>query len=133
MEFLLDLRNRGITITLNGERLKLNAPKGFLTPEIKNDLSVRRGEILQILKKAQQLENKSKDDRIELLTRNNHLPLSIGQERIWLLNESNPNSNTFHIPIIWKLVGAIKPEQLQFAWDQYACRQVFWSNASLHV
>ncbi len=48
--FLLELAKRGIQISLEGSRLKIQAPKGILTPGLRNELDQRRGEMIAMLR-----------------------------------------------------------------------------------
>ena len=49
-EFLAHLRSLDILLTLQGDRLRCNAPKGALTPEIREALAARKAEILDLLR-----------------------------------------------------------------------------------
>ena len=49
--FLEQLRTRGIHLRLEGENLRLSAPREAMTPEIRNAIKERRPEILDLLKR----------------------------------------------------------------------------------
>ncbi|VEP17550.1 hypothetical protein H1P_6270012 [Hyella patelloides LEGE 07179] len=49
-EFLAELSDRDIQIYAQGDRLRCNAPKEGLTPDIQADIKARKGEILQFLR-----------------------------------------------------------------------------------
>lgn len=46
---LRELRQRGATVAVIGDRLRIEAPAGRLTPELKTELSVRKPELLALL------------------------------------------------------------------------------------
>lgn len=58
--FLAELRRRDIHIRAEGDRLKLDAPAGALTPEITEQLRQRKDEILAFLRTAEQLSRQQR-------------------------------------------------------------------------
>ena len=54
-EFLLMLRGRDIRVWLENDRLKVSAPEGSLTPEMRETLAGRKSEILDFLRRAKAL------------------------------------------------------------------------------
>ena len=50
--FLADLRRREIHLWADGERLRCNAPKGLLTPELREQIQQRKNEILAFVRTA---------------------------------------------------------------------------------
>jgi TubC N-terminal docking domain len=62
---LSQLRDKGIQLKISGtDRLVVDAPKGTLTPELRNGLTVHKAEILKVLQKEQngeELDGESKD------------------------------------------------------------------------
>ena len=49
VQFLDRLRNLGVVLTADGDRLRLSAPKNTLTPEIREELTRQKAEILRLL------------------------------------------------------------------------------------
>lgn len=113
-EFLSELREKQIHISVNGEKLKINAPKGALTAEIKRQLGGRKTEILAFLQQAQSA-TQSKQPPIERIEREGQLPLSLAQERVWKLHQLAPNGTAFHIPVAWRLIGQLNKSALEHA------------------
>jgi len=50
--FLADLRGRGIQLSADGERLRCSGPTGALTPELREQIQLRKSEILEFLRTA---------------------------------------------------------------------------------
>ena len=50
--FLSELRSSDIHVTADGDRLRCNAPAGALTPELRDELRLRKNEILEFLRSA---------------------------------------------------------------------------------
>ena len=53
--FLAELRGRDIQVWAEGEHLRCTAPAGTLTPELRDELQRRKGEILEFLRSADEL------------------------------------------------------------------------------
>jgi amino acid adenylation domain-containing protein len=98
---LSELRRRGIRLSVDGDRLRCVAPKGALTPEIRDEIAARKPEILAIL------GAKTEAPPFRVIPRDGRLPLSFGQERLWFLHQMEPESPAhnvfsaiaFHLPI----------------------------------
>jgi hypothetical protein len=66
---LLDtLRTRGIELTSDGDELRYRAPKGALTPELRQAIGERRPELLALVRCHIQLERPSAADVADLLS-----------------------------------------------------------------
>lgn len=50
MKLLLELRNLGVNVKAEGERLVGDAPTGVLTPELQKALAAHKGELLSLLR-----------------------------------------------------------------------------------
>src|SRR5687768_17934969 len=48
-ELLVQLREKGVDVKANGDRLVIDAPRGAITPDLRDALSANKAEILQIL------------------------------------------------------------------------------------
>ena len=116
LEFLSQLRQQNIIIKLTpeGDQLKINAPKGALTNELKVLLKERKAEILSFLQEAQ--ANKQADlPPINGVDRDGTLSLSYAQERIWKLQQLSPDAATMNIPVAWRLSGPLDASLLERA------------------
>jgi len=51
-EFLAYLKGLDIKLWLEGEKLRFQAPKGVMTPEIKEEISAKKPEILDFFKSS---------------------------------------------------------------------------------
>lgn len=56
------------------------------------------------------------------VARDGHLPLSFGQQRLWLLQQLNPTSGFFNMPAALWLAGPLRPAALQAAFDEMVRR-----------
>jgi hypothetical protein len=118
-EFLTHLRGLGVEVKLQEERLILNAPKGVMTPELRAELGDRKAEILTFLSQVDvtnsNSNHQSNQQRLSLLsspippilptTNLENIPASFAQESLWFLDQLNPQSAFYNIPIALHLQG----------------------------
>ena len=98
IEFINDLRKLDINLFMEGERLRCNAPEGTLTPALKSEINGRKADIISFLHQANNQKNASAIAPISR-TENTTFPLSFAQQRLWFLNQLQPNSAFYNIPL----------------------------------
>jgi hypothetical protein len=108
VQFLSDLRSLGVMLSLDGERLICNAPKGAITAQIRQELADRKQEILAFLREAAPLQ----------ASINGHdalsdLPLSRSQRRLWFLTQMDPGSPVYNVVIALWLTGELHRAALE--------------------
>ena len=81
LEFLSKLRDLGIQISTDGDKLRCNAPKDVLTPQLRSELAERKEEIIELLKNNNLSDNTSSSG-IQPVSREQILPLSFAQQRL---------------------------------------------------
>ncbi|HEY0604518.1 MAG TPA: amino acid adenylation domain-containing protein, partial [Herpetosiphonaceae bacterium] len=106
-ELLSYLRSREITLWVDGDRLRYNAPKGALTQEMRAELVTRKADILAWL---QQMES---PPSIPTVDRSGALPLSFAQQRLWFLDQLEPNSPAYNIRTVVRMLGLLDIMKLQ--------------------
>ena len=92
-----------IRIWAEGDRLHYAAPPGVLTPELKAGLAQNKIDLLKWLKKA---ENQ-RITHLEGEGANGPRALSFAQERIWFLEQLNPGTSIYNLPIGLHLAGEL--------------------------
>ncbi len=103
-EFLAYLKGLEIKLWLEGEKLRFQAPKGVMTPEIKEEIAAKKPEILDFLKAAK-IPTNTVDLEIIPVSRDQDLPLSFAQQRLWFLHQLSPDSHSYNLLDALRLEG----------------------------
>jgi amino acid adenylation domain-containing protein len=102
IQFLSSLRALGVVLSLDGERMICNAPKGSVTPEIREQLADRKTEIVAFLRESASLLPSTAEDRPLV-----DLPLSRAQQRLWFLTQMYTDNPVYNMVIALRLGGAL--------------------------
>src|SRR5580765_8208861 len=112
-ELLLELKNLGARVWLEDDHLRIAAPQGVLTDEIRRELKDRRSELLDWLKRQNTLRHAR--PVLGVRTTPGKLPLSYGQQRLWFLYRMEGAGGTYNIPLGLRLEGELDGEALEQA------------------
>ena len=116
VELLALLNKQGIALSAEGGELRISAPKGSLTDELRSQLVEHKRELLELL------SNKSAATagipRLPGAVRHDNLPLSFAQERLWFLDQLDQGSPVYNIPWAMRLRGDLDTAALQRAVDR---------------
>ncbi len=104
VELLGYLRSLDISLSLDGDALKCNAPQGVLTPELRQELAERKPEIIAFLRASRRARRNGKPG-IAPMDRSGPLPLSLAQQRLWFLNQLDSNSAANNIGAALRMKG----------------------------
>ncbi|WP_414588179.1 amino acid adenylation domain-containing protein, partial [Scytonema sp. PCC 10023] len=111
-EFLSYLSSLDIKLWVDGVsgaapeelRLRCSAPEGTLTPSLRTQLQERKAEILAFLQKVN-LSSSSTQAPILPVSREEKLPLSFAQQRLWFLQQLEVNSGFYNIAAAVRFEG----------------------------
>ncbi|BAU65716.1 amino acid adenylation domain-containing protein [Stanieria sp. NIES-3757] len=84
-------------------RLRCNAPKDVLTPDLKTELAERKAEILEFLQEINQTSAS-----IQPVARTGTIPLSFAQQRLWFLDRLEPGNPFYNQPSAFRLTGELQ-------------------------
>ena len=110
--FLSDLRRRNINLWLDGNDLCYKAPSQTLTPALRQELKERKVEILTFLHNANAATH-SNLPPILPAPRDKDLPLSFAQQRLWFIDQLEPNSSAYNMPAAYRLTGQLNITALE--------------------
>ncbi len=100
-DLLTQLQNLDIRVTVDDDRLRLNAPQGALTADLRAKLVAHKSEILAYLRASDATQ-------IMPVSRAQPLPLSFAQQRLWILDQLDGASALYNIPLAWRLHGSLE-------------------------
>ncbi|MBC7840748.1 MAG: amino acid adenylation domain-containing protein [Gemmatimonadaceae bacterium] len=96
------LRTLDVHLRVEGGLLRVNAPKGRLTPELEAALVARKTELLQVLSETPRAPHQPR--ALTQIERGGSLPLSFLQERIWLVEQIRPGQTAYNLATVSDVV-----------------------------
>ena len=103
-KLLTYLQSQDVRFWIDGDQLRVNAPKGTLTSALKSQVRERKEEIIQLLQKADFTLNSSLES-IEPVSRHQDIPLSFSQQRLWFLQQLEPANPFYNQSFAIQLLG----------------------------
>ena len=119
--FLTKLRALGVTLSVQGERSRFDAPPGTVTPGLRSEVAAHKAELIKHLKEAP-LNSQPVKQSIPRVARDGILPLSFAQQRLWFMGQMEGASETYHMPLALRLMGALDSSALRRALDRILAR-----------
>jgi amino acid adenylation domain-containing protein len=117
-DFVAELQTRGINLWADGDQLHCSAPEGVLTTEVRDALTRRKPELLAYLRdRVRPGEEEWAGKEIQRVPRDQSLPLSFAQERLWFFDQLEPGSHAYNIAATLRLVGPLDIDLLQRSLD----------------
>ncbi|MGW5658476.1 condensation domain-containing protein, partial [Streptomyces humi] len=121
-EVLAELEGRGVRFALTDGRLRVFAPKGVLTEELRNRLRECRDEIRDLVAERRSARDTGHAPAITAADRAQRLPLSFAQQRLWFLDQLDPGSTEYNVPMPVRLGGPLDVAALSAALDGVVAR-----------
>ncbi len=112
LELISRLRELGVQVTADGDRLRVNAARGVLTDELLGMLSQHKQELLELLKVHGPQNGETAMRRV---SRSGPIPLSFAQERLWFLDQLSPGEVSYNVPHPLRLTGPLDVTALRRA------------------
>ncbi|MFY7822553.1 MAG: aeruginoside biosynthesis non-ribosomal peptide synthetase AerB [Planktothrix agardhii] len=113
VEFLSYLNSLEIKLWLEEEKLKYQAPQGVMTAEIKQEIGTRKSEILDFLSRETQPSPNSLESVIIPVSRDEDLPLSFAQQRMWFLYQMDSQNPAYNECPAIRLTGNLNIDILE--------------------
>ena len=121
-ELLIRLRAIGVQLNLEDETIRLNAPKGALTPALQAELKASKPELLELLRASEQIGRKNAAGLITRVARQELMPLSFAQQRLWFLQQMDPESTAYNLLVVLRMEGSLDPDLLEFSLQRIIVR-----------
>lgn len=119
LELIARLRELGIRIAARDGELEVDAPRGALDATLRAELLSHKSELLRLLAWSRRTAS---DVALEPVSREQKLPLSWAQQRLWFLDQLEPASSAYNISWTVRLRGELDYAALQAALDQLTAR-----------
>lgn len=111
LEYLSHLRQLGVQLWLEGERLRFRAPAGLDMGPIRAGLGERKPAIMAWLRQVRA----ARDVPLVPRERSARVPLTLGQQRLWFLHALEPDSVAYNVHDIIDLRHALDVPALERA------------------
>ncbi len=103
-DLLAELEERGVKLGADGDQLRIRAPKGVITPKLRDALAEHKAELIKLL--SQSSIGATSIPLIPISQKEN-LPLSFQQERLWILAQVAPVATAHNIAQGFRLTGQL--------------------------
>ncbi|KAF7783783.1 hypothetical protein PRUB_a5355 [Pseudoalteromonas rubra] len=109
------LTNNQILLSVNGDRLAVEAKKGALTPELASLIRDNKPALMEYL--SQQQAPLAAVNPIQPVVREagKSYPLSSAQKRFWFIDQLRGGSSDYHMPLAFTLTDAVSMTHLESA------------------
>lgn len=111
-QLLAELRQAKARVWADGDRLRYQAPKGALAPELLDELRARKAEVLEFCRAAQA---ETSAEALEPIPRDGDLPISLAQQRLWVLDRLEGPSAAYNIALALRFRGALDVDALRLS------------------
>lgn len=120
-ELMAKLGSKGIKLWLEDGQLRFKAPKGALTPELKEALVNSKQDVIEFLTETR-VGKDNNAIHIPKLDRSQDLALSFAQQRLWFIDQFDQSAATYNIPSAMRMKGHLKLDVLQSTLDELVKR-----------
>lgn len=120
LELLSRLRALGAYLWVEEGRLRLSAPSGALTPDLRQELAGHRDEILAFLARSGGMTAAAPP--LQPVPRASELPLSFAQQSIWFNDQLRPGNPLFNEPMGMRCTGELSFEALAASFNEMVRR-----------
>jgi amino acid adenylation domain-containing protein len=120
-KFLARLREMNMTVSSEDGRLRVSAPPGVLTSELREELTERKAEILEFLRDVREAYEQPAPP-LRPIPRNEPLELSFSQQRLWMLDQMAQGPSPYHVSLNIQFDGPLSVAAIRSAIAGLVCR-----------
>ncbi len=104
LDLLELLRHKDVKIWEEGDHVHINAPKGTLTPDLQAHIRECKQELVRLLRETPRMDSRV-GPPIHPSLREDPLPLSFAQERLWFFDKFQPGNPAYNISSAFSVSG----------------------------
>ncbi len=119
VDLLSRLRSQNIRLWAENDQLRYRAPKGKITDDLLAEIRKNKDELLNLVKNTERFRRAVPLSPVE---RTDTLRLSFAQQRLWFLDQLEPNSPLYNIPRAVWITGHLNIDALQSGLDTIVVR-----------
>ena len=120
-QFLAELTEQGVKLWSEGDTLRFRAPKGVITPELRDLLLLHKAKLISLLSQSNTSANGT-NQTIVPVSEKRHIPLSFSQEQLWFLSELEPNNPSYNELFALRLFGSLNIVALKQSLNKIVAR-----------
>jgi amino acid adenylation domain-containing protein len=109
------LADRGVSLSLDGDQLRIKAPKGAIAGPLREELVAMKPAIMDVLRSSAAGYAANSEQKT-------NLPLSYSQQRLWFLSRLDPASTAFNVGSGAWINGPLQSELVSEAFRRLAQR-----------
>lgn len=127
-ELIKRLQGLDIHLKLDGDRLGVNAPKGAMSPELREELGRRKDEVKAWLLAQGTSAPAGAGSRatrlppLQAVPRASDMPVSHTQQRLWFIKRMDPSSYVYNVPTAMRFTGPLDQAALERSLDDLVAR-----------
>ena len=106
-QLLTELSERGVKLWAEGDQLRIRAPKGALTLELRDSLTQCKTELLTLLQQRHTTKQAASLPLVPIPRNGDELPLSFAQQRLWFLSQMESQNVAYNIPFALNVTGPL--------------------------
>nr|ADZ24999.1 non-ribosomal peptide synthase [Sorangium cellulosum] len=116
-ELFSDLSQRGVQLWVEGDALRIRAPAGALTPNVRASLATHKAQIVSLLKRME-AGTQASDAPIERAPRDLPIELSAAQKRMWFLHQLDGETGAYNVPVAVRMDGPLNERALELCFTE---------------
>jgi amino acid adenylation domain-containing protein len=120
-DLVSNLRQLDIRLCAEGDRLRVNAPKGVLTASLRAQIAHHKQELLDFLRDNSASAALNPPPIVRQVDAR-PAPLSFAQERIWFLEQLEPGNAVYNICRAWRLLGKLNLSAIESSLNEIVRR-----------
>ncbi|QHP66039.1 amino acid adenylation domain-containing protein (plasmid) [Bradyrhizobium sp. LCT2] len=118
IELMARLRALGAELWIEGAQLRYMAPRGVLTPSLRAEIALVRAELVELLRGSAAAPGLP----LHPVPRSGEMPLSFAQQRLWFVQQLDPDSPFYNVPAGFRIEGKLNLPALEQAFNEIVRR-----------